>query len=104
WRPSMKITRIRTYRPRPLNPNINQSDLAVTIETDAGLNGIGEGGTPDPAAQAGAMLIGEDPARIQHLWQMLYRGYFYPAGREKLHALGALDLALWDLKGKELGG
>jgi L-alanine-DL-glutamate epimerase-like enolase superfamily enzyme len=49
------------------------------------------------------MLIGEDPARIQHLWQFLYRGFFYPAGREKLHALGALDLALWDIKGKALG-
>ncbi|MEP7358352.1 MAG: mandelate racemase/muconate lactonizing enzyme family protein [Anaerolineales bacterium] len=99
----MIITRIRAYRPRPHNPNINQSDLAVTIETDTGLVGIGEGGTPDLLAQAAAMLIGEDPARIQHLWQMLYRGYFYPAGREKLHALGALDLALWDLKGKALG-
>jgi L-alanine-DL-glutamate epimerase-like enolase superfamily enzyme len=33
----------------------------------------------------------------------MYRGYFYPAGREKLHALGALDLALWDIKGKVLG-
>jgi L-alanine-DL-glutamate epimerase-like enolase superfamily enzyme len=32
----------------------------------------------------------------------MYRSYFYPAGREKLHALGALDLALWDLKGKLL--
>jgi L-alanine-DL-glutamate epimerase-like enolase superfamily enzyme len=33
----------------------------------------------------------------------MYRGFSYPAGREKLHALGALDLALWDLKGKQLG-
>jgi len=33
----------------------------------------------------------------------MYRGWFYPAGREKLHALGALDLALWDIKGKMLG-
>jgi L-alanine-DL-glutamate epimerase-like enolase superfamily enzyme len=33
----------------------------------------------------------------------MYRGYFYPPGREKLHALGALDLALWDIKGKALG-
>jgi L-alanine-DL-glutamate epimerase-like enolase superfamily enzyme len=49
------------------------------------------------------MLIGEDPRRIQHLWQLMYRGFFYPAGREKLHALGALDLALWDIKGKMLG-
>jgi galactonate dehydratase len=32
----------------------------------------------------------------------MMRGYFYPADREKLHSLGALDLALWDLKGKAL--
>jgi L-alanine-DL-glutamate epimerase-like enolase superfamily enzyme len=49
------------------------------------------------------MIIGEDPFRIEHLWQMMFRGYFYPAGREKLDALGALDLALWDIKGKALG-
>ena len=99
----MKITRIRYYRPRPFRPIINQSDVVVTIETDAGLVGVGEGGTPDLLAQCGAMLIGEDPANIQHLWQLMYRGFFYPAGREKLHALGALDLALWDIKGKALG-
>jgi galactonate dehydratase len=99
----MKITRIRIYRPRRPNPTFNQSDMLVTIETDAGLTGIGEGGTRDSLEQCAGMLIGEDPERIQHLWQMMYRGWFYPAGREKLHALGALDLALWDLKGKQLG-
>ena len=31
------------------------------------------------------------------------RAFFYPPGREKTHALGALDLALWDIKGKVLG-
>jgi L-alanine-DL-glutamate epimerase-like enolase superfamily enzyme len=30
------------------------------------------------------MLIGEDPFRTDYLWQMMYRGYFYPAGREKI--------------------
>jgi L-alanine-DL-glutamate epimerase-like enolase superfamily enzyme len=99
----MKITRICIYKPKRLNPTFNQSDMVVTVETDAGLVGIGEGGTRDTLEQCGAMLIGEDPARIQHLWQVMYRGYFYPAGREKLHALGALDLALWDLKGKQYG-
>jgi L-alanine-DL-glutamate epimerase-like enolase superfamily enzyme len=99
----MKITRINLYRPRKLNPTFNQSDWVVTVETDEGITGIGEGGTPDTLTQCAAMLIGEDPARIQHLWQFLYRGFFYPAGREKLHALGALDLALWDIKGKALG-
>src|SRR5579871_571839 len=77
--------------------------MLVTVETDEGLTGIGDGGSPDMLRQCAAMLIGEDPTRIQHLWQFLYRGYFYPAGREKLHALGALDTALWDIKGKALG-
>jgi len=98
----MKVTRIRIYRPKRLNRTFNQSDMVVTVETDAGLMGIGEGGTRDTLEQCADMLIGEDPGRIQHLWQMMYRGWFYPAGREKLHALGALDLALWDLKGKAL--
>lgn len=98
----MKIQRIRIYRPQQANPHFNQSDMIVSIETDAGITGIGEGGSPDTLAQCGAMLIGKDPSRIHDLWQMMYRGYFYPAGREKLHALGALDLALWDIKGKVL--
>jgi L-alanine-DL-glutamate epimerase-like enolase superfamily enzyme len=99
----MKIVRICAYRPRRFNPNFSQSDLMVTIDTDEGVVGIGEGGSKDTVEQCAGMLIGEDPARIEHLWQTLYRGYFYPAGREKLHALGALDLALWDIKGKVLG-
>ncbi|MBV9502609.1 MAG: mandelate racemase/muconate lactonizing enzyme family protein, partial [Acidobacteriaceae bacterium] len=73
------------------------------VETDAGIIGIGEGGSPDTVKQCAAMIVGEDPSRIDHLWQMMFRGYFYPAGREKLDALGALDLALWDIKGKALG-
>ena len=99
----MKINRICIYKPRQLNPTFNQSNWIVQVETDSGLSGIGEGGTPDTLTQCASMLIGEDPERITHLWQMMYRGWFYPAGREKLHALGALDLALWDLKGKRLG-
>lgn len=101
--PRMKISRIRCYRPPHPNPTVNQSNLIVTVETDAGITGIGEGGTRDSIEQCAGMLIGEDPSRIDHLWQYLYRGYFYPPGREKLHALGALDLALWDIKGKALG-
>jgi L-alanine-DL-glutamate epimerase-like enolase superfamily enzyme len=54
-------------------------------------------------AQCAQMMIGQDPFRIEHIWQDLYRGMFYPPGREKLHALGALEMALWDIKGKALG-
>ncbi|MGO8787312.1 MAG: enolase C-terminal domain-like protein [Terriglobia bacterium] len=99
----MKITRIRFYL-NPLSSVLfNQSAHIVTIETDQGITGVGEGGSKDAIEQCAAMIIGEDPSRIDHLWQMMFRGYFYPAGREKLDALGAIDLALWDIKGKALG-
>jgi galactonate dehydratase len=98
----MKITRIRFYE-SPLTRNMfNQSMNIVTVETDQGITGIGEGGSKDTISNCGRLLIGEDPSRIEHLWQLMYRGFFYPPGREKLDALGALDMALWDIKGKAL--
>jgi galactonate dehydratase len=102
--PKMKITRIRFYiDPAYTREIVNQSPHIVTVETDQGITGIGEGGSKDGVEQCAAMIIGEDPSRIEHLWQVMYRGHFYPPGREKLHALGAIDLALWDIKGKALG-
>src|SRR5215510_2522500 len=98
----MKITRVRAYAPPNMNTLFNQSDMVVTIETDAGLTGIGEGGAKDTIEQCAGRLIGQDPQFIEHLWQDMSRSFFYPPGREKTHALGALDLALWDLKGKAL--
>src|SRR5450755_3720673 len=101
--PKMKITRVRVYAPPDPNPLFNQSDLVVTVETDAGITGIGEGGSKDMLEQCAGRLIGQDPQFIERLWQDMYRAFFYPPGREKLHALGALDMALWDIKGKALG-
>ncbi|MCU0245174.1 MAG: mandelate racemase/muconate lactonizing enzyme family protein [Bryobacter sp.] len=98
----MKITRIRMFDAPNTRPMINQSFHIVTVETDAGITGIGEGGSPDLIRNAGQQLIGQDPLAIDRLWQLMYRGLFYPAGREKLHAMGALDMALWDIKGKAL--
>lgn len=109
--PKTKITRVRYYRaltdaagrPNTRQPLFNQSTNIVMVDTDAGLTGVGEGGSGDTMEQLAGQLIGEDPFRTDRLWQLMYRGYFYPAGREKVHALGALDVALWDLKGKALG-
>ena len=98
----MKITRVRMYESNINRPIFNQSHHVVTVETDAGITGIGEGGSPDMMAQLAAQIIGKDPLQIDELWQLMYRGYFYPSGREKLHAQGGLDLALWDIKGKAL--
>ncbi|MCE7067102.1 mandelate racemase/muconate lactonizing enzyme family protein [Dyadobacter sp. CY326] len=99
----MKITKIRYYAAPGYNkPLFNQARGIVEIETDGGIIGIGEGGSKDMIEQCAQMMIGEDPFRIEHIWQNVYRGMFYPPGREKLHALGALEMALWDIKGKAL--
>jgi galactonate dehydratase len=100
--PKMKITRVRAYLPPNPDPLFNQSDVVVTIETDVGITGIGEGGSHDTLAQSAGRLIGRDPQYIEHLWQDMNRAFFYPAGREKEDAIGALDLALWDIRGKAL--
>jgi galactonate dehydratase len=98
--PKMKITRVKAYLPPNPNPLFNQSDMVVTVETDTGIVGVGEGGSKDLLEQAAGRLIGRDPQHIEQLWQDMNRAFFYPAGRERTDAIGALDLALWDIKGK----
>ena len=100
--PKIKITRVRVYEPPNYNPLFNQSNMVVTVETDAGITGIGEGGATDTLTQCAGTLIGKNPFRIEAIWQEMYIAWFYPPGREKIHALGAMDLALWDIKGKAL--
>jgi galactonate dehydratase len=101
----MKITRVRVYNPTNTSGRsgwLNHSAIVVTVETDAGITGVGQGGTRDMIQDCAGAIIGQDPFRTEYLWQRMYRGTFYPPGREKMHALGALDCALWDIKGKSL--
>src|SRR5215469_13190044 len=100
--PQARITRVRIYHPPNLNQTFAQSNVVVTVETDAGITGIGEGGTRDMIEQCAGTLIGKDPFRSEALWQEMYMTWFYAPGKEKIHALGALDMALWDIKGKAL--
>jgi len=82
----------------------------VVVETDEGLSGVGEGSLPGhPLAVAAAVeeyreyVVGEDPARIQHLWQLMYRQPFFRSGAVTLSAMSAIEQALWDIKGKAAG-
>lgn len=82
----------------------------VVVETDEGVSGIGEGSLPGhPRAVAAAVeeyreyIVGEDPARIQHLWQLMYRQPFFRSGAVTLSAMSAIEQALWDIKGKVAG-
>jgi L-alanine-DL-glutamate epimerase-like enolase superfamily enzyme len=84
--------------------------LFVVVDTDEGISGVGEAGlTGRELAVIGAidhfrpLLIGQDPRRIEHIWQTLFRGGFFPAQRILTSAISAIDIALWDIKGKALG-
>src|SRR6478672_8695038 len=101
----MKITNIEAY---PVWGGA-RNFLFVVVDTDEGLNGVGEAGlTGRELAVMGAiehfkpMLIGQDPFRIEHIWQLLFRGGFFPAERVISSAISAIDIALWDIKGKAL--
>lgn len=101
----MKIASIRTHIVSEVRPF-----LFVVVETDDGIQGIGEAGiTWREQAVAGYIealtpsLIGEDPRRIEHLWQVMLRCGFFPGGRIGAAAISAIDIALWDIKARSLG-
>ncbi|MDH1087350.1 galactonate dehydratase [Pantoea brenneri] len=99
----MKITKLTTYRLPP-------RWMFLKIETDEGVCGWGEPVIEGRARsveaavhELGDALIGQDPARINDLWQVMYRGGFYRGGPILMSAIAGIDQALWDIKGKTLG-
>src|ERR1700722_19670976 len=83
----------------------------VKLETDvAGLYGWGEcslGGKTRSVAGAledfAPMILGEDPTRIEHLYQKMYRQSFWRTGVIGLSAISGIEQACWDILGKSLG-
>lgn len=99
----MKITKLTTYRIPP-------RWMLLKIETDEGIVGWGEPVIEGRARTVEAAvhelsdyLVGQDPARINDLWQVMYRAGFYRGGPILMSAIAGIDQALWDIKGKRLG-
>ena len=67
-----------------------------------GSPGVGQGGSPDTVRNVARSVIGRNAFDTEMIWQAAYMDGFYSPGKERLHALGAIDLALWDIKGKAL--
>jgi L-alanine-DL-glutamate epimerase-like enolase superfamily enzyme len=84
--------------------------VVVLIRTDEGITGIGEAslggrsrGVIGIIDHARELLIGQDPARIEHLYAEILRGTFWSTGQVIMSAIAGIDMALWDIKGKRLG-
>jgi galactonate dehydratase len=98
----MKITKVE--------PILTGGEVYLRIETNAGIVGYGEGTNNFiPYSSEGMLkdlipyLIGEDPERIEYLWQACFRRRFYRGGPATGAAISAIDMALWDIKGKAYG-
>jgi galactonate dehydratase len=99
----MKITKLETFFVKP-------RWVFLKVHTDEGVTGWGEpiveGWSHTVAAavqEMGRYLVGQDPRRIEHHWQALYRGAFYRGGPVLCSALSGIEQALWDIVGKWLG-
>src|SRR5215211_3046962 len=121
-KPLMKITEVVCQILRI--PNVqaktasSQDSVLVRVRTDTGLEGVGEADSSPEVVKAivdapfshniacglRQLLVGEDPRETERLWQKLYRRTMY-FGRKAvgITAMAAVDMALWDLKGKAYG-
>jgi galactonate dehydratase len=101
-----KVTKIRVFFPPNWDRNgpqaFPQSNMVVLVDTEAGITGVGQGGSPDTVRNVSRSVIGKNAFDTEMIWQAAFMDGFYSPGKERLHALGAIDLALWDIKGKAL--
>src|SRR5215831_16636724 len=119
----MKVTQIEALPLRipEVDPTANdgtQETVLVKVHTDSGITGLGEVDASPFVVKAmleapsqhnwglgfADLLIGENPLHVERLWDKMYHGTVY-SGRRGLgiHAIGAVDLARWELAGQALG-
>ena len=103
-RSAIKITRLEII------PVHSLRSIFVKMHTDAGIIGLGEGTVEGKIetvmaaiAQLEPYLKGKDPRQPAHHWQAMYRHAFYRGDIILCSALSAVDIAMWDIKGKALG-
>lgn len=110
----MKITEVEIFDVDLSTPTYHWNPVLIRIHTDEGISGGGEVGLAyGVGSSAGVgmvrdlareLLIGADPFRIDHIWDRMYRRTFWGQGGGPVvfGGMSAIDIALWDLKGKAL--
>ena len=101
----MKITNARLIICSP-----DRNFVTLRVETDEGFYGLGDATLNGRELAVASYLsehvmpclIGRDPFAIEDIWQFLYRGAYWRRGPVTMSAIAAVDVALWDIKGKAL--
>ncbi len=101
----MKITNARINVCCP-----GRNFVTLIVETDEGIVGLGDATLNGRELAVASYLtehvlpciLGRDPFQTEDLWQFLYRGAYWRRGPVTMAAIGAVDVALWDIKGKAL--
>ena len=101
----MKITDAKVFVSCP-----GRNFVTLKIYTDQGLYGLGDATLNGRELAVASYLsdhlipclIGRDPSQTEDIWQYLYRGAYWRRGPVTMTAIAAIDMALWDLKGKAL--
>jgi L-alanine-DL-glutamate epimerase-like enolase superfamily enzyme len=93
-------------------------DCVIKVHTDAGITGLGEVDSVPAVIRAiveappshvharglKSVLVGQDPTRIEELWERMYEATSYYGRRGAvIHAISGIDIALWDIRGKAAG-
>ena len=102
----MRITSARVIVTSP-----GRNFVTLKIVTEDGIHGIGDATLNGRELAVVSylqdhvcpLLIGRDARRIEDIWQLLYRGAYWRRGPVTMRAIAAVDVALWDIKGKALG-
>lgn len=108
----MKITKLLPWLVKTTGSGWGEY-FFVEVRTDEGVTGWGEITTTTLTAnravagiirQLNDLLVGEDPARIEHIWNKTFRSFTYMGTRGATsHVVSGIDIALWDIRGKVLG-
>ncbi|MEN6413410.1 MAG: mandelate racemase/muconate lactonizing enzyme family protein [Veillonellales bacterium] len=109
----MKITQVEVFHVH-LRKNSGQRPILVRIGTDQGIFGVGEAGMAYGIGGSAAvgmikdlsqMLLGLDPFNTEFIWEKFFKKTFWGQGGGTVifSGMSALDMALWDIKGKVMG-